>query len=111
LLTSTPVSQRVSQAAFPTPVHLYGYNQPMVYQTPSVAPVTPIMSKPTPRSKPKKTASQRARKTPASKTQRSKASKPIQAVPFDSDEEDEVKPMTYDEKRQLSLDINKLPGN
>ena len=26
-----------------------------------------------------------------------------------SDEED-VKPMTYDEKRQLSLDINKLPG-
>lgn len=26
-----------------------------------------------------------------------------------SDEED-VKPMTYDEKRQLSLDINKIPG-
>jgi len=29
---------------------------------------------------------------------------------FDSDEEDHAKPMTYDEKRQLSLDINKLPG-
>jgi len=29
---------------------------------------------------------------------------------FDSDEEDNAKPMTYDEKRQLSLDINKLPG-
>ena len=28
----------------------------------------------------------------------------------DSDEEDTAKPMTYDEKRQLSLDINKLPG-
>ncbi|KAM8930580.1 bromodomain testis-specific protein [Pelodytes ibericus] len=27
-----------------------------------------------------------------------------------SDEEDHVKPMSYDEKRQLSLDINKLPG-
>ncbi|OCT82862.1 hypothetical protein XELAEV_18025397mg, partial [Xenopus laevis] len=27
-----------------------------------------------------------------------------------SDEEDDVKPMSYDEKRQLSLDINKLPG-
>ncbi|XP_056379131.1 bromodomain testis-specific protein [Hyla sarda] len=27
-----------------------------------------------------------------------------------SDDEDRVKPMTYDEKRQLSLDINKLPG-
>jgi len=30
---------------------------------------------------------------------------------FDSDEEDNAKPMTYDEKRQLSLDINKLPGD
>ncbi|XP_068095906.1 bromodomain testis-specific protein isoform X2 [Hyperolius riggenbachi] len=27
-----------------------------------------------------------------------------------SDDEDNSKPMTYDEKRQLSLDINKLPG-
>nr|F7DRV9.1 RecName: Full=Bromodomain testis-specific protein [Xenopus tropicalis] len=27
-----------------------------------------------------------------------------------SDEEEDVKPMSYDEKRQLSLDINKLPG-
>lgn len=31
-------------------------------------------------------------------------------VQFDSDDEDNAKPMTYDEKRQLSLDINKLPG-
>ncbi|XP_062920734.1 bromodomain-containing protein 3-like isoform X2 [Mobula hypostoma] len=29
----------------------------------------------------------------------------------DSEEEDNAKPMTYDEKRQLSLDINKLPGD
>ncbi|KAM6188439.1 bromodomain-containing protein 2 isoform 2-T2 [Sarcoramphus papa] len=29
---------------------------------------------------------------------------------YDSEEEEESKPMTYDEKRQLSLDINKLPG-
>ena len=28
----------------------------------------------------------------------------------DSEGEDNAKPMTYDEKRQLSLDINKLPG-
>lgn len=27
-----------------------------------------------------------------------------------SEEEDNAKPMNYDEKRQLSLDINKLPG-
>ncbi|XP_052223772.1 bromodomain-containing protein 2-like isoform X3 [Dreissena polymorpha] len=32
-------------------------------------------------------------------------------VSFDSDDEDNAKPMTYDEKRQLSLDINKLPGD
>lgn len=30
---------------------------------------------------------------------------------YDSEEEDTAKPMSYDEKRQLSLDINKLPGN
>lgn len=28
----------------------------------------------------------------------------------DSEDEDVAKPMSYDEKRQLSLDINKLPG-
>lgn len=28
-----------------------------------------------------------------------------------SEDEDNVKPMNYDEKRQLSLDINKLPGD
>ena len=29
---------------------------------------------------------------------------------YDSDEEEDTAPMSYDEKRQLSLDINKLPG-
>lgn len=29
---------------------------------------------------------------------------------IESDEEEDLKAMTYDEKRQLSLDINKLPG-
>ena len=29
----------------------------------------------------------------------------------DSDEEKTTTPMSYDEKRQLSLDINKLPGD
>lgn len=36
--------------------------------------------------------------------------KPTPAIHFDSEEEDTAKPMSYDEKRQLSLDINKLPG-
>nr|XP_027198003.1 homeotic protein female sterile-like [Dermatophagoides pteronyssinus] len=30
---------------------------------------------------------------------------------IDSEEEDNARPMSYDEKRQLSLDINKLPGD
>ncbi len=30
---------------------------------------------------------------------------------YRSDEEDSAQPMTYDEKRQLSQDINKLPGD
>ncbi|ENN75314.1 hypothetical protein YQE_08091, partial [Dendroctonus ponderosae] len=33
------------------------------------------------------------------------------APAFDSEDEDSAKPMSYDEKRQLSLDINKLPGD
>lgn len=38
------------------------------------------------------------------------AAQPL-AMPFDSEDEDNAKPMSYDEKRQLSLDINKLPGS
>lgn len=39
------------------------------------------------------------------------AQAPLVAIPhYDSEEEDTAKPMSYDEKRQLSLDINKLPG-
>ncbi|XP_069737477.1 bromodomain-containing protein 2 isoform X3 [Phaenicophaeus curvirostris] len=39
-----------------------------------------------------------------------KAALPVPPALYDSEEEEESKPMTYDEKRQLSLDINKLPG-
>uniref|UniRef100_H9H044 Bromodomain-containing protein 2 n=1 Tax=Meleagris gallopavo TaxID=9103 RepID=H9H044_MELGA len=39
-----------------------------------------------------------------------KATLPPPPALYDSEEEEESKPMTYDEKRQLSLDINKLPG-
>merc|ERR1719462_379260 len=35
----------------------------------------------------------------------------IPPIPVDTDDESKVVPMTYDEKRQLSLDINKLPGD
>lgn len=32
------------------------------------------------------------------------------APAYESEEEEKCKPMSYEEKRQLSLDINKLPG-
>ncbi|KAJ7308221.1 hypothetical protein JRQ81_008742 [Phrynocephalus forsythii] len=54
--------------------------------------------------------------TPANR-QPKKGGKQAPPVPFDSEEEEEEEeeeegglPMTYDEKRQLSLDINRLPG-
>ncbi|XP_073454355.1 bromodomain-containing protein 2 isoform X1 [Aquarana catesbeiana] len=43
-------------------------------------------------------------------SKKSKSLPPPPPVMYDSEEEEECKPMTYDEKRQLSLDINKLPG-
>lgn len=42
---------------------------------------------------------------------RKKSAAQVQVIaPFDSEDEDNCRPMSYDEKRQLSLDINKLPG-
>ena len=52
------------------------------------------------------------RNTAANKGKKSKVSAALAALSQDpeSEEDDNAKPMTYDEKRQLSLDINKLPG-
>lgn len=44
-------------------------------------------------------------------TKRKNAQNQPPPVTFDSEDEDNAKPMSYDEKRQLSLDINKLPGD
>ncbi|GIX87803.1 hypothetical protein CDAR_82812 [Caerostris darwini] len=54
-----------------------------------------------------KTPNQNKRQRPNNKS--AKRNKPLPA--FDSEDEDNAKPMSYDEKRQLSLDINKLPGD
>jgi len=55
------------------------------------------------------TASSRRASTNKSASRRGPRTLPP-LLAFDSDEEDNARPMTYDEKRQLSLDINKLPG-
>jgi bromodomain-containing protein 4 len=54
------------------------------------------------------TAGATKRQRSSSKTNK-KSNKIVPAM-FDSEDEDNAKPMSYDEKRQLSLDINKLPG-
>jgi len=85
----------------------------------SVATTTPDLNsaKKINKSKPKvnKTPSDVQRKRKNSKGSGGKKPKvpssPGYQMQFDSDDEDNAKPMTYDEKRQLSLDINKLPGS
>ncbi|KAG8536640.1 hypothetical protein GDO81_025963 [Engystomops pustulosus] len=48
--------------------------------------------------------------TANSSKQPKKGGKQPPSATYDSEEEEEGLPMTYDEKRQLSLDINRLPG-
>ncbi|XP_064649292.1 bromodomain-containing protein 3-like isoform X2 [Lineus longissimus] len=81
-------------------------------------PAKPTPAKPTTNNKAKtnaktpKTPASAAPKRPRSNSKSSKKNKAAAVIPaFDSDAEDNAKPMTYDEKRQLSLDINKLPGD
>ena len=78
----------------------------------AVAPSKGLSNSITP-AKPPKPAKTKPNKTKgAPKRQRSTKPKKNKNTlqTFDSDDEDNAKPMTYDEKRQLSLDINKLPG-
>ncbi|KAM3911375.1 bromodomain-containing protein 3 isoform 3-T4 [Leptodactylus fuscus] len=78
----------------------------------------PQPTKPVP---PKKAPAKKANSTTATTTsstvtptanskQPKKGGKQPPSASYDSDEEEEGLPMTYDEKRQLSLDINRLPG-
>ncbi|KAK2574996.1 hypothetical protein KPH14_008751 [Odynerus spinipes] len=64
----------------------------------------------------KATAANTANKRPkansrSSGNKKKNASNQPPPITFDSEDEDNAKPMSYDEKRQLSLDINKLPGD
>ncbi|KAM6430873.1 bromodomain-containing protein 3 isoform 1-T2 [Liasis olivaceus] len=57
----------------------------------------------------KKAPAKKANSAVPANRQPKKAGKQASAT-YDSEEEEEGLPMTYDEKRQLSLDINRLPG-
>lgn len=57
-----------------------------------------------------RTSAKQARCTSTSR--KGKQAVPLSSYPdFETEDEEEAVPMTYDEKRQLSLDINKLPGD
>ena len=61
---------------------------------------------PPPTKRPKQTAA-----TGAPRANANNKKKALPPVNFNSEEEDTAKPMSYDEKRELSLNINLLPGN
>jgi len=68
-------------------------------------------SGPTPsKQRPKKIPVGRGRPPPVPAQPNSGPNNEGSSVDYVSDEEDTAVPMSYDEKRQLSLDINKLPG-
>ena len=110
----TPARPGSSQLTTPTYSTLS--NTPHSYVAPGPTQPQPYMS--TPAAQTKSAAQSRTKGSTSSRRGANKTSRrprtssalaPI--LPFDSDEEDNAKPMTYDEKRQLSLDINKLPGH
>jgi hypothetical protein len=87
---------------------------PLTSQPPSALAdmATKTVGKPTKTPKPKPKQTPKPRRPPGPKKGKGKGDLDTEVFsnPLDSDEEDSARPMTYDEKRQLSLDINKLPG-
>ncbi|XP_059720870.1 bromodomain-containing protein 3 isoform X2 [Haemorhous mexicanus] len=69
----------------------------------------PKVAQPPKQAQQKKAPAKKANSTTTANRQPKKGGKQTSAT-YDSDEEEEGLPMTYDEKRQLSLDINRLPG-
>ncbi|KAK3088400.1 hypothetical protein FSP39_018721 [Pinctada imbricata] len=96
-----------------TPVSSVVSNVPPIVDTtkPSKTPKNKANKKSPSESKRKKITNRTLSSTKKSKASSSAVGTLPGSSTFDSDDEDNAKPMTYDEKRQLSLDINKLPGD
>ncbi|XP_021349026.1 bromodomain-containing protein 3-like isoform X3 [Mizuhopecten yessoensis] len=94
-------------------------SQPQLVQLPAAdtsKPAKTVKSKANKQKSPSESKRKRAGRSQSSSKKNKSATvavSQLQPPPpaFDSDDEDNAKPMTYDEKRQLSLDINKLPGD
>merc|ERR1712179_185454 len=95
-----PIGNQTTPAA---PVGATGTAPPVV---PSVG-TTPAPQKP----KKNKTSNNKAKRNRSTTSKNKKKAGGTPGMMFDSEDEDNAKPMSYDEKRQLSLDINKLPGD
>lgn len=74
---------------------------------PAAPPPGPVPPKPK-KNKTSNNKQKRQRSNPSKSKKKAAGGAP--GMVFDSEDEDNAKPMSYDEKRQLSLDINKLPG-
>ena len=105
--TRPAASHLLTPTATQPPVAAHSYHTPSM-ATHSGTPAAQTKSAAQSRAK-GSTSSRRGTNKPSRRSKTSAALPPLLA--FDSDEEDNAKPMTYDEKRQLSLDINKLPGD
>nr|XP_027211850.1 bromodomain-containing protein 3-like isoform X1 [Penaeus vannamei] len=75
---------------------------------PAAPPPGPVPPKPK-KNKTSNNKQKRQRSNPSKSKKKAAGGAP--GMVFDSEDEDNAKPMSYDEKRQLSLDINKLPGD
>ncbi|XP_028819648.1 bromodomain-containing protein 2a isoform X2 [Denticeps clupeoides] len=83
----------------------------LLVQPPKIAKVAKTPKSKSSKAAPTSTQGKKSANKKSSKSKSSKKSTPTIIQPhYDSEEEEEGRPMSYDEKRQLSLDINKLPG-
>lgn len=100
--------QMAVQATVRTPFPLQNQLQGQLYMpadyTEAAAPAPKEKQPPKPR------ASTRQAKCTSTSRKTKQVAPPPSYPDFESEDEDDATPMTYDEKRQLSLDINKLPG-
>jgi len=100
--------EKTEKAPAPEPV---APPPPVVAAVPVATPEVPPKNPKPPKTRAAKPKSGNKRPRTNNKSKKPKNSNPAAVAGYDSDDEDNAKPMTYDEKRQLSLDINKLPGD
>ena len=107
-VTRTEPAATVSALPKTAPVSVAGSVVPPTLT--ATLPMDTTMSKTAPKTKGPKPKGPAQKRPRANNRPRKPRQTNVSLSALDSDEEDNAKPMTYDEKRQLSLDINKLPG-